>query len=71
MDTSTPIAGKTLRPKAGTSAAPVLTSVGAPRRVPSQSLLRFSRIFRSRRATTYQRCLAVHMYFAQRPSALD
>ncbi len=28
-------------------------------------------LFRRRAPTTYQRCLAVHMHFAQHPSALD
>jgi hypothetical protein len=28
-------------------------------------------LFRRTQPTTYQRCLAVHMHFAQHPSALD
>jgi hypothetical protein len=32
---------------------------------------RFARLFRRQEPTTYHRCLAVHMYFAQSASALD
>lgn len=32
---------------------------------------RLGRLFRRDTPTTFQRCLAVHMHFAQHPSALD
>ena len=41
------------------------------RRAAAPSPHRLGRLFRRDTPTTFQRCLAVHMHFAQHPSALD
>ncbi len=68
MDLSIPLSAKAIR-KALTAprrAAPVSKTRMA---VPSPR--RLGRLFRRDTPTTFQRCLAVHMHFAQHPSALD
>ncbi len=68
MELSIPLATKTIR-----KALPVARGSGsAPdRRLPVAAPRRLGRLFRRETPTTFQRCLAVHMHFAQHPSALD
>ncbi len=68
MELSIPLAARTIRKALpvtrGSGSAPdSRLAVAVPRRL--------GRLFRRETPTTFQRCLAVHMHFAQHPSALD
>lgn len=70
MDVSIPFRAKSLRdpvekrPRNSAATAPLARSIAPPRHP-------LGGWFRRAAPTTFQRCLAVHMHFAQHPSALD
>lgn len=66
MELTIPVYAKTIRDaiKSRRSApAPLIRPLAPPPRALG--------LFRRAQPTTFQRCLAVHMHFAQHPSALD
>lgn len=68
MEISNPLSAKVIRKAL---AAPRRAAPASDRRVVAAPSRRLGRLFRRDTPTTFQRCLAVHMHFAQHPSALD
>lgn len=67
MQLTSPVSAKTIREvKSSRRAAVVATRARSPDAPP-----RAQGFFRRAQPTTFQRCLAVHMHFAQHASALD
>jgi hypothetical protein len=68
MKPTSPVSPKTIRDvvKSSRSAA-----IGATRASALNAPRRAQGFFRRAQPTTFQRCLAVHMHFAQHASALD
>jgi len=67
MKLTNPVSAKTMRDlKSSRSAAAVATRASSP-----DAPRRAQGFFRRAKPTTFQRCLAVHMHFAQHASALD
>ncbi len=68
MELSIPLSAKAIRSAlAGSRRAASVPDL----RAAAPSRRRLGRLFRRDTPTTFQRCLAVHMHFAQHPSALD
>lgn len=69
MDIAMPLFAKTATstnpPRQPTPAKPLNVGRAAPAR------RGFAGLFRREEPTTFHRCLAVHMYFAKNPSALE
>ncbi len=67
MELTIPVYAKTIREamKSRRRAAPAALIRALAPPAPARGL------FRRAQPTTFQRCLAVHMHFAQHPSALD
>jgi hypothetical protein len=68
MELTIPVYAKTIRDAMKSRRRPpVPASLIRPLAPPARG----SGLFRRAQPTTFQRCLAVHMHFAQHPSALD
>ena len=68
MKLTSPVSAKTIRDALKSSRSPAVaathaSALDAPPRAPG--------FFRRAQPTTFQRCVAVHMHFAQHASALD
>lgn len=61
---------KDRRPRAA-AAATTPARTATPVHAPTPARRRLGRLFRRDAPTAFHRCLAVHMHFAQRASALD
>jgi len=68
MKPTSPVSATTIRDVLKSSRSPIMA---ATRTSPLNAPPRARGFFRRAQPTTFQRCLAVHMHFAQHASALD
>ena len=70
MDLTIPTYAKSISAKLNSRHAQRAAPTAAPQAVPP-TRRRLSRLFRRETPSTFHRCLAVHIHYAQRASALD
>ena len=70
MDIAMPLFAKTAS-RSTTTRPPVAAKPFALTRSANPTPRGFAGLFRREEPTTFHRCLAVHMYFAKNPSALE